>query len=385
MSARLIPSDPDRRIRVVYVIDKLQRAGAQIHLLHLVRGLDPEQFAPRVYGLMQGGPVAEALCGLGIEVTILGLPTLYGPAAWRALPPFVRDLRTRGADVVHTYLIGANLYGTLVARLAGARAVVTSRRDDGFSRNWRLRLLEEWLVNPKVDRVVAVSPSAARAALRERGLDASRVLTLPNGVSLAEFDPAAVSRLESRRRLGLAPEEAAVGILAHLSPVKGHADLLEAMPRVTVRCPRARLLVVGDGELRGPLEEKARALGIASHVVFTGARSDVAEVLAALDLVVLSSHTEGLSNALLEAMAMARPVVATAVGGNLDVLEDGVTALLVPPREPEALAAAIARLLTSPEEAARLGRAARRKVEDDFGLDLMVARHETLYRDLLHA
>jgi glycosyltransferase involved in cell wall biosynthesis len=288
----------------------------------------------------------------------------------------------RGTPIVHTYLVSANLYGALAARLAGVPAVVTSRRDTGFSRNWRLRLVEEWLVNPRVVRVAAVCPAVAREARRERGLSAERVVTIPNGVDTAEFDPALHPREAARSRLGLAGDDAALGVIAHLSPVKGHADLLAAMARIVEARPRARLFVVGDGVLRAELEAKCRALGLTGRVVFTGARPDVAAVLAALDVVVVPSHTEGLSNALLEAMAMARPVVATAVGGNPDAVEAGTTGLLVPPRDPEALAASVLGLLERPDEARRLGEAARRRVLAEFSLDRMVAGYEALYRGL---
>jgi glycosyltransferase involved in cell wall biosynthesis len=231
--------------------------------------------------------------------------------------------------------------------------------------------------------VVAVCPAVAREATAERGLAPGTVVTIPNGVDAAAFDPALWPREGARRALRLAVDEDTVGVIAHLSPVKGHADLLAAMPRIAAARPRVRLLVVGDGGLRPELEARSRSLGLDERVVFAGASEDVAPVLAALDVVVVPSHTEGLSNALLEAMAMARPVVATAVGGNKDAVEAGVTGLLVPARDPEALAAAVLRLLERPEEGRRLGEAARRRVLADFSLERMVKGHEALYGSLL--
>ncbi|HVO12192.1 MAG TPA: glycosyltransferase [Vicinamibacteria bacterium] len=370
-------------IPIAYVIDKLQLAGAQVHLEHLLRGLDRGEFRPQVFCLIRGGPIADRLRALGTSVEVLGMETIYGPRALWALPRLVRALR--GTPVVHTYLVSANLYGTLAARLARARAVITSRRDTGFSRNWRLRLVEQWLVNPRVDRVVAVCPAVARQVERERGLSPERVVTIPNGVDAAAFDPVLHPRVPARRRLGLAADEAALGVIGHLSPVKGHADLLVAMVRIAARRPRTRLIVVGDGVLRQPLERQASALGLADRVVFAGATETVAEVLAALDVVVVPSHTEGLSNALLEAMAMARPVVATAVGGNPDVVEADRSGRLVPPRNPERLAEAVLRLLECPGEAQLLGEAARRRVLAGFTLARMVAGHAALYRSLARA
>jgi colanic acid/amylovoran biosynthesis glycosyltransferase len=381
------PAGATRRepLRIAYLIDKLHLAGAQIHLLQLLGGLDRRRFAPRVYCLIRGGPVADKVRALGLEVEVLGMGAIYGFSAWRALPRLVRSLRRHRVQLVHTYLVSANIYGTLAAHLAGVSVAVTSRRDMGFSRNWRLRLVEQWLINPLTDRVTAVCPAVARQVAAERGLSERKVVTIPNGVDLAAHDPALLPREATRQALGLSGDEAALGVVAHLSPVKGHVDLLEATARIVAERPRVRLLVVGDGVLRQPLEARARSLGLDGRVLFTGERHDVAAVLAALDVVVVPSHTEGLSNALLEAMAMGRPVVATAVGGNRDLIEDSLTGLLVPPADPPALAAAVLRLLDQPAEAERLGRNARERVATDFGLDRMIQRYEQLYEDLLHA
>lgn len=374
------------RLRVSYLIDKLHRAGAQVHLGQLASSLDREVFEPEVVCLLAGGPVASGLHEDGVPVEVLGLGRLYAPRALASLLRLARRLRSRRVDVLHTYLVSANVYGSLAGRLAGVGAVVTSRRDMGFSRNSRLRLVEEWLVNPLVDKVVAVSPAVAEATRRERGLRDDQVITIPNGVDLERFDAARHPRLEARARAlrewGLADDEGTVGAIGHLSPVKGHADLLEAAARIVARHPRTRFFLVGDGPLRAALEAQARRLGLGERVVFAGAREDVARFLALLDVVVLPSHTEGLSNVVLEAMAMARPLVATSVGGNPDVLRDGVSGRLVPARDPEALAAAIVGLLEDPGKARAMGREARRVVEREFSRKRMVEAHEALYRGL---
>src|SRR5262249_7482069 len=144
---------------------------------------------------------------------------------------------------------------------------------------------------------------------------------------------------------------------------------------------RARLFVIGDGPLRGSLEALAASLGLAGRVVFTGTRADVARLVSMLDVLVVPSHTEGMSNALLEGMAMGKAIVATAVDGNLDVLSDGRTGLLVPPRDPGALASALERLIARPDDARALGRAARARAEEAYDLRAMVARHQELYLD----
>jgi glycosyltransferase involved in cell wall biosynthesis len=372
----------ERHVRVVYLIDKLHRAGAQVHLGQLAAGLDRERFETEVICLLEGGPVADELRARGVRVEVLGLGILYAPRGLAGLSRLARCLRRSRADVLHTYLVSANIYGTLAGRLGRVPAVITSRRDTGFSRNWRLRLFEEWLVNPLVDRVVAVSPAVADSARGERGLHADRIVTIENGVDVAAQEPERGLREEARRSWGLTAEDAAIGVVGHHSPIKGHADFLYAAALIVAADRRARFFLIGDGPLRPSLEALAGKLGIADRVVFTGARQDVPRLLAMLDVVVLPSHAEGMSNALLEAMAMGRPVVATAVGGNPDVVRDHVTGLLVPPRDPQALAAGVAEMLADPGTAADLGAAARCWVRENLSRERMLRRYEELYLSL---
>ena len=369
-------------LRVVYLIDKLQRAGAQVHLDQLTRGLDPRAFTVEVCCLMRGGPVADRMRVRGLPVNVLGLKTIYGPRAWGALVRLTRRLRQQQVDVLHTYLVSANIFGTLAGRLARGPSVITTRRDVGISRNWRLKAVEEWLINPLVDRVTVNSNAVAEAARHERNLGEDKVTFIPNGVDVEALDPARFPREAARREWGLSADDRAVGAVGHLSPVKGHADLLDAVARARARDPRIRVFLIGDGPLRATLEAHARALGIGEHVVITGVRDDVARLVAMLDVVALPSHSEGMSNALLEAMSLGRPVVATDVGGNSEVVEDGVSGRLVPAATPEALAETLLDLLAEPEAARRLGCEARRQVAERFPLERMVSRHEALYRSL---
>jgi glycosyltransferase involved in cell wall biosynthesis len=375
--------ESDRRIRVLYLIDKLHRAGAQVHLGELLKGLDRQKFEPRVCCLIRGGPVADSLLEAGIPVDVLDLTSIYGPRAWRGLVRLIGLLRAGRVDVLHAYLVSSNIFGTIAARLARVPVVVTTRRDTGFSRNWRLRLVEEWLVNPLVDKVTAVSPSSAAVARRERCLGDGKVVTIPNGIDIQKWRPENHDRPAIRKAWGIAADEKAVGVVAGLSPVKGHDDFLRAAKLVLERHSSVKFFIIGDGVLRADLESLARTLGLGNRAVFTGARGDVPELLSMLDVSVLPSHTEGMSNALLESMAMGCPIVATAADGNVDVLGAGAGGALVPPRNAQALAEAILRLLDNPGAARAMGAAARARVADEFGLDRMVERYEGLYEALL--
>ncbi|HEY6548436.1 MAG TPA: glycosyltransferase, partial [Vicinamibacteria bacterium] len=272
-------------IRVAYVIDKLHRAGTQVHLGQLASRLDRDRIQPQVHCLLEGGPIADALRATGVAVEEWRLGRLYLPPGLLGLRRLGRRLRADGVDLVHTYLPSANVFGSLAARLAGTPRVVTSRRDTGFSRNGRLRLLEEHFVNPRVDRVVAVTPSIAAATEREPGL-LGKVVTIENGIDAALWDPERAPA-QARASFGIAANETAVAAIGHLSPVKGHDDLLEAMARVAAQGCRIRLLIAGDGPLRGALEARARSLGLSGHTTFLGVRDDVRTLLSAVDIVAL--------------------------------------------------------------------------------------------------
>jgi glycosyltransferase involved in cell wall biosynthesis len=247
-----------------------------------------------------------------------------------------------------------------------------------------------------MDRLIAVSRAIVAKLVREGRTGHVPVELIHNGVDLARYDlTEACCTLPEE--YGFAEGTPLVGVVARLEPEKGHATLLEAWPKVLARVPDARLLVVGEGSLADQLHEQAEQLGIMGEacegdrcvgtrharpdakVVFTGRRDDVPSVTAALDVAVLPSYREALGLAILEAMALARPVVATEVGGIPEMVEHGVTGLLVPPRDPGALADAIARLLTDHPFADVLGRNGHRLVRERFGVERMVAAIEGVY------
>lgn len=370
-------------VTVLYLIDKLHRAGAQTNLVQLVRGIRTTRFRPIVVCLMSGGPLADELREAGIDVRVLGLRRIYGGSALRALGELARLLRREQVGIVHTYLVSANLFGAAASALAGIDTLVTTRRDLGFSRNSRLALLEETFVNPRVSRVVTPSEAVSESARRERGLPPARVTTIPNGVDLDWFRPLPGLRDHARSDLGVPGGAAVAGVIANFLAVKGHEDFLRAAVRVKERLPEAFFVLVGDGPLRAKTEGLALDLGLSDRVIFTGARADTRELLAAFDVLVSPSHSEGMSNVLLEAMSMARPIVATSAGGTEELLRHELTGLLAPPRDPAALAEAMISLLSVRERGRLLGERARQDVEERFRLDSMVLRYRDLYEEIL--
>lgn len=286
-----------------------------------------------------------------------------------------RVLAERAPDLVHLHTGRATWLGGLAARLARRPAITTRRMDRPLRRGWKTRLVYGQLVR----HTVAISPAVARQ-LAQAGVPAARTSTIPSAVQASPAS--AAERDVVRAELGLGPDVPLVLTLAALVPRKGIDVLLAALadPRLSgvVAC------IAGEGPARAELEAAARAAGLGARARFLGRRDDAARLLAACDVFCLPSRHEGLGVAALEAMAAGRAVVATRVGGLGEAVVEGRTGLLVPPDDPAALAAALARLLADPELRERLGRAGPERVSEGFRAEQMVAAYEELYRAVLN-
>ncbi|MFP4057986.1 MAG: glycosyltransferase [Candidatus Brocadiia bacterium] len=358
--------------RILYVITELDVGGAENTLFHLATGLDRDLFEPRVAALFGDGPVAQRLRRRDIPVQSLGGRRRWPLAAlWR-----LRRLAAQ-ADIVHSFLFHANLAARLAVLGARPAAVVASARVAERTRPRRRRL--EVLTHRLVDAQVCVS-TGVRDFFAAGGFPREKLVVVPNGVDVARFegrDPAFKDRL----RLG--PDTPLVTTVGRLHEQKGGTYFLRAAASILRSRPDCHFLVVGTGPLEEKLRAEAREFGISRQVTFLGFYDDVPAVLKATDIFVLPSLWEGMPNAVLEAMAAAVPVIATRVEGTVDLIEHGVTGILVLPRDVPALVSAALRLLEDRERAAQLGQAAQDRVRAQFRLEDMVRRHEELYRRLL--
>jgi glycosyltransferase involved in cell wall biosynthesis len=359
---------------IAFFPPRLVTGGTQRHLLEVLKFLDRRRFRPIVISAKRGGEIGRAIEASGVELVRLDLgERVVSVDMVRCVRQTAALFRARNVEVVQCFQWRPALIGIAAARLARRGRVVAGRRSAPVERG--VRALLEDLVVRLADRVVVNAET-----LRPRGAAAARTEVIPSGVDTELFRPRPEIRAEARARLGLSAANRVVGTVGRLETRKGTAVLLEAAARLVKKeLPDLRVLVVGDGPLRDELPALAARLGITDHVVMLGDRSDVPEVLAALDVFVLPSRTEGMSNALLEAMATALPVVATAVGGNPEVVSAEMTGVLVPPDDVMAMADAVMRLATSPILAAELGAAARRQVEERYGARAMVRRLEAVY------
>lgn len=378
--------------RVVRLFSRLNIGGPSVHVILLTAGLREKGYetrlivgreAPSEGNLLdmarQKGIEVEQLAGLGREIRPLAdLVTLW---------QLYRALRECRPAIVHTHTAKAGVLGRIAARLAGVPIVVHTyhghvlRGYFGPLKTAFFRRLETAL-NRLTDVAITVS-AALRDDLAAMGVaPREKIRVVPLGLDLARFARPQV-RGTLRSLCGAGDGDALIGVVGRLVPIKDIEGFLEAASRVSRTSSRARFAIVGDGELRASLEQKAADLGLAPRVTFLGWRTDLEAVYADLDVVVNSSRNEGTPVALIEAMAASRPVVATAVGGTADLLGDGERGRLVPAGNPAALADAILETLDRPEDSARRARAARDYVLAHHSVERLLRDIDALYRELL--
>jgi glycosyltransferase involved in cell wall biosynthesis len=366
-----------RPIRVCFLIDRLRPAGTESQLVALIRHLNRRRVEPYLCLLDGEDDLSRSLEPPDCPVLRLGVHSLHRRetvgAAWR----LARFLRRERIDVVQVYFVDSTYLGVPVARLAGVPYVVRTRNNAGY---W-ITPLHRWLgwfYHRFADVTVANCEASRRSVIAEERPSPRRVLVLENGVDLSRFP-----RGHSGATTAPRPGGPAVGVVANLRPIKGLDILVRAAVAICAVHPDVTFHIAGEGEQRPELEQLVADLGLANCFHLPGTVFDIPAFLARLDVAVLPSHSEGMSNALLEYMSAGKAIVATRVGDNARLIEDGRHGLLVVPGSPTALAAAVRRLLEDPGLARRLGRAARRRVEECYSREAMVRRFEAFYEGLV--
>jgi glycosyltransferase involved in cell wall biosynthesis len=377
--------DAGRRVRVVFVIDNMRLGGTELNAVRTAERLDRGRFDLRVVCLGDPGPLTERYRAMGVPVVGFRVRSLYGASMLTAGLAFARYLRRESVQVVHAHDMYSNIFATIWARAARTPAIVASRRWWHSLPNRKLQLGNR-VAFRLADAVLANSPEVARSVREEAGIATEKVKTVTNFVDEPAFVAPAPAELAATRRAWKVPAGAVVvGCVARLDPVKDHATLLRAIHSLRARHPELHLVLIGDGPVRVPLEALARALELQDAVTFVGEVRDGRNHHHAFDISILSSVSEGFPNTLVEAMAAARPVVATAVGGSVDAVVDGETGLLVPPGSPERLAESLGRVLEAPALRQRLGDAGRIRAATLYGASDTIARLEQMYEGLLTA
>lgn len=364
-------------VRILLVIPTLDRSGAEKQLALLACGLPRDRYEVRVVALTRGGPYEHDLRQHGIPVTILRKRWKLDPLCLYQLR---RLIRTWKPDVVHTWLFAANAYGRLVAGPHGPPVIVSERCVDSWKSGWQLKL-DRWLM-PRTALLVGNSHSVAEF-YRQQQFPADRLRVVRNGIELPP--PASdVSVAERDRRradlCGLPAGAKVLGFVGRLARQKRVIDLIWMLVLLENLRDDIYLLLVGDGPERDWLERFARDLNVEERVKFVGHRADAADLLPLLDVFCLASDFEGMSNSIMEAMAVGLPVVASDIPPNRELVVDGQTGYLVPVGDRAAFARTALSLIERPDMAAQLGNAGRSRMQTDFSIGQMVAGYENLYQ-----
>lgn len=359
------------QIRVAHIINDMEVGGAQTQLANLFLNMDREKFDLRLICLANKGTLGEKLEREGFPVSALGKQGRVHPAMMRRL---IRELGQFRPHIVHTTIFTANLWGRIGAVLAGAPIRISHEQSTVSLEKKRRRLLD-FILAPFTWKVLAVSDDLRGRIQKEEGLSAQKVEVLYNAIDTKAIQQKAktpASDLPGRagRR---------VGIVGRLEYRKDHTMLIKAAEKVREKMPDVAFLIVGEGPDRAKLAREIQQRGLGETVHLLGERHDVPALLAAFDIYALSSITEGLSLSILEAMAAGCPVVATRVGGNSELLDEGRAGMLTPPRDERAMADVLLQLLKNPEEARQLAQAGQKRAENLFDILPVTRRLEMLY------
>ncbi|MGH7494846.1 MAG: glycosyltransferase [bacterium] len=355
--------------------------GTEKHLYHLVQHLDQEKFSCYLM-VMDGAPAVLRLYQeKGCRVLPYALERIYGRQALRLARELMRFLKEERIDVVQTFHFGSDTLGAMVSRLAGAPILISSRRDLGSYRTGCLKLIDR-MIYPLFHHYISVCGAVSTTLIAD-GIPRDRITEIPNGVDLSDWPaPAEYSSAAIRQRLNLDREAFVIGNLSHFRPEKGHATFFAAIRRVSAHIPNLKVLALGSGKER--IEPLIQQDSILKKIVVVDKVADAREYLPAFDLACLTpTMNEGFSNALIEEMAAGIPVIATDVGGNREAVVEGETGFIVKPGDDEAITARIIELYHNPELRRTMGAKARKRVEEQFSLEKMLARMENLYRSLL--
>jgi glycosyltransferase involved in cell wall biosynthesis len=359
--------------------------GTQTMLLEFLRRASHDKYEFYVCVLLEPGFLNDEVSKLGIEHTSLNMKGYWDLTAWWKLYQFAKG---KQIDLIRTYGLKAHIIGRIVGRILGIPVNITSVRNTDPWRKWYHAFLD-FLTSRLTDLYISNSEAGRIATHRREHIPLSKIITIPNGIDLTNCVPR-ISQMPGtsgsdmyRQEFGIPPTTHIIGIVANLRKQKGHKTIVDALPLIQEKIPDIVCLFVGEDLLDGEIQRYVRARHLERTVIFTGFRQDIPELLSIFDVFLLPSLWEGIPRAVLEAMALKKPVVVTAVGGIPEIVEPDRTGIFVPPENPKALAAAVVFLLNNPDIAVKMGQAGYEKVQRCFSLESVVAKTEEVYDRLI--
>ncbi len=360
---------------VLHLIETGDPGGAEKMLISVAEGLDQGRYQSLVC-LLREGWLAGQLRKKGIETLVVPQRRSFD-LDW--LIRLGRLIRSRNVDLIHAHEFAMNVYGSMLSAVTRVPIVATIHGKNYYPEKWRRRLLYRLVAYQA--KMVAVSNDLKQFIVSGLGIPERSIRVLHNGIDPAPFQSDSRQREKTRRDLGVSETQTIVGTVGNLYPVKGQTYLLQAAARVLKHLPKTVFIIAGQGRLLSDLQNEAKGLGIDQHVQFLGFREDIPALLQAMDVFVLPSLSEGLSLSILEAMAAGKPVVATDVGGNREVIQEGQTGFLVPAMDANALADKLLALLGNPDLIRHMGTEGLCRMKTMFSVDRMVMDYQKLYEE----
>ncbi len=381
-----------KRLKVLHIITRLDKGGSSENTLLTASGLDKGRFdVTLVFGKTKDpdGRVRRALSDNGINYRVV--PRLVRQLdPWSDLTAFLRlyaIIKRGDFDIVHTHTSKAGILGRWAAKLAGVKVIIHTPHGHIFYgyfgpvRN-RLFIMLERFTAHITDRIITLTQRGKDEHVKFGISKADKFVSIYSGVELEKFINSNYDPAQARESLGIPPNGPVIGTITRLEPVKGNMYFIEAIPQVIKIFPDLKVIITGDGAQKRAMENKIKELSLSRNVILRGATNDAPGALSALDIFVLPSLNEGMGRCLLEAMALSKPIIATDVGGVSEIVENGVNGILVPPKDPDALAQAIISLLGNKARADGMGKSGKGKLNRFFSAQAMVEKIEALYEEL---
>ncbi len=376
------------RCNLLYVFDNMEFGGGERVFAQIINRLSGKKYKIMVACLPTGAFI-EKIKGSGVQIKSVDMRNRFNPGVILRLAGLMKRERV---DIVHSQGARADFFARIAAKLAGVPFIVSTvpMPVEGFDVN-PIRKFIYMIFNRFserfVDRFMVVSDALEKMMIEEHRIEPQRVVKIYNGIEKDEYcisdDEIVRGRSNFRIKADIGEDVAVVGVIGRLVWQKGFEYFIEAIPGVLKEFKEAKFLLIGEGELEDKLKVKSKKIKLKDKVIFTGFRNDIKDIMASVDVFVMPSLREGLPVVLLEAMAMKKPIVAANIEGIMEVLENGVSGLLVPPRDTKALTEAIVHMLDHKDKALQMGLTARRVVVERFGVDTMVQKVEEVYEGLL--
>lgn len=367
-----------KKIRVFILIDSMIVAGAEAVVRDIVNRIDRERFDVWLGLLFSGGELLKEVDLPSDRITCFNFKGYKDFHVYCHLYTFIRQHRF---DIIHTHLFPSNTVGRMVAFLAGVPVIFSTEHNEYRWKNC-MHIMVDWLLSHVTNAIVTVSEGVSRFAAHQAFIRPEKFRVIYNGVNTSNFAPKPEAfRNKIREELGISSSAYVIGTVGSMTEQKGHCYLVEAAKRVVQSNPNAVFLLIGDGPLRKNIETQINEYGLNDQVKLLGIRRDVQEILAAMDLFVFPSLYEGLGIAVLEAQAMALPVVVTSLPAVMEIVSDGENGKVVRPKDSVNLADAIISLIQSPDRAFAMGKKGREKILNQFSLDSQIKKIESLYMD----